>query len=319
MISHRSLVLALLFSTSYTLTACGSGGGGDIALDDLGTEIGEELCDHLTACGQFPDVASCRASTDFSVDQLIADEAAGLVDFDGGKARECINALRNNDCTLFGQFEEDDACDATFSGSVVLGGACFNSEVCAGDARCNGDETETCRPGTCVALEAVAGEGESCLDANCADGLDCNDSDVCVASPGPGDTCSSLSDCTNDSLCQLGADNTPGTCVALPSSGGTCDPNLGGEILGGRFSCLLVTDYCDPSDNTCKAKLLDGGDCSAVPYACINYAQCIEGACVAAPGIGDSCVVDGQPDCLGDLECDGGTCALAPAPAVCSL
>ena len=318
MTQHRSLVLALLLPLSSALLAC-DGGGGDIAIEDLGSEFADEFCESQTACGRFPDVASCKAAMNFSLEQLVADVEAGLVDYDGGKARECVDSFSANDCNLFGQMEENDACDATFTGSVALGGACFNSEVCAGDTSCDGEQSDTCTPGVCVAREPDVGEGQSCSESSCADELICNDSMICETRPALGESCASLFGCANGALCKLGEDSSPGTCVELPTTGNTCDPELGGEYLGGRFSCLLVSDYCDASDNTCKAKLPAGSDCSAASYGCVNYAQCIEGSCVASPGAGESCVVDGQPECLGTLNCTGGTCVPSLSEPICTL
>jgi hypothetical protein len=317
MTQHRSLVLAFLFSASSAFGACGGGGGGgDIALGDLEDEFANEICASLVACDQVPDIASCKESLGIDLSQLIADVEAGLVEYDGAQARECLNDFNITDCNLFEGIEESDACDATFSGSVAAGGSCFSDEVCAGDAECDGNDGESCTAGVCVAAEQLASVGQSCATVDCEDGLDCNDADVCEARPTIGDACESIFECA-DGICDLGPDNTPGTCVVLPTTGETCDPTLGG--FGGRFSCGFNTDYCDPSDNTCKAKQAPGSDCSAVEFSCVNYAACVEGTCQAEPGLGDSCVVDSQLSCLGDLDCEGGTCTAEPADPVCTL
>ncbi|MBL4633588.1 MAG: hypothetical protein JKY56_06940 [Kofleriaceae bacterium] len=321
--SAKQMGLSLSLGALLLASACG-GGGGDVKLEDLGTEVADTICSDQVKCGAFPDKASCIESTKINVDQLIAEVEAGLVTYDSSKAGECLDSLGGTDCTIFGsdQQENEEACDATFAGTIAIGGACITNESCAGEARCDQSNDETCTPGVCIAnvQEVDAKEGESCANLSCESGLRCDGSDICQPPTAAAAVCSSVEECVSGYICELGPDFTPGTCVKLPTSGETCDPAFGGEFFGGRISCLKSTDYCDPSDTTCKGKLSVGDACPAgLEFACVNYAVCVEATCTAKPRIGESCVDDSALGCLGGLNCENSVCAADPAPAVCTL
>lgn len=313
----RPLLLALLLSTSSVLAGCNDGSSGALTIDALSGALLEERCKWLTACGSFPDVTSCKESSADFLDQTVADVKAGLADFDSDRAQQCLDQFSDLDCTRFGPLEKTDLCDTTITGKVVLGGDCFSSSSCAGKAFCQSADSQTCTPGTCVAQIPAAIEGESCADIKCADGLHCDTDKICQIAPVLGEDCSGEPlECAR-SICELGASATaPGSCVALPTTGGTCDTS----VFGGRLSCLELTDFCDRDSSICTEKILPGGACSLLNFnSCVSYAECVGGTCVASPGLGDSCVIDGPIDCLGDLECVDNTCALGPKPALCSF
>lgn len=314
-----------LLVTVVLASGCGGGSGGDgIGINDLNDELRATICAGQVDCGFYPDTATCLESLGFDLDQLVAEVQAGIIGYDGDKAQECLDSQAAFECTIFGEDSvESPACDETFTGTIPLGGECVTDQSCAGLASCDGGDQEMCTTGMCVADEAEpadAQEGESCAEADCAQGLRCDDAERCVALAGPGEACAQFNHCVSGYICDLGPDLTPGTCVKLPTTGETCDPAFGGPSFGGRFSCLLITDYCDPSDTTCKGKLEPGEACGVgLENACVEYAECVEATCVAYPGLGDSCVVDSDLNCLGSLECQNGTCTAQPQPEVCPL
>ena len=303
--------------------ACGGGGGGGaIALSDLGEEVGESLCSDAVECGLYPTKQACLDSFGFDVSQLEADVAAGLVEYDGAKARECLNESTVSICNIGDGSDEQEpaACDETFTGSIALGGSCFSDEVCAGDAECEGFRTDDgCSAGTCIAAVPDPTLGQSCANESCADDLRCNEQQICEARGAAGATCTGFIDCASGLICEFGQDQTPGTCVALAATGGSCNPEIG----GGFFSaCLSTNDFCDAADSICKNRLTPGTSCASetLGNACVRYAECIEGSCVANLLLGEACVIDGAgPNCIGGLECDGAVCAADAPDPVCTL
>ena len=312
----------LLPTALLLVAACGGGGGGgSIAFEDLADEVGENLCSDAVECGLYPTKQACLDSFGFDLGQLEADLAAGLIEYDGAKARECLNASTVSICNLFDgeDGEEPAACDETFTGSIALGGSCFSDEVCAGDAECDGFRTEDgCTAGTCIAAVPDPAIGESCANASCADNLRCNAQQVCEERGSAGATCTGFDGCASGLVCEFGQDQA-GTCVALAATGAACNPEIGGSFFS---ACLSSNDFCDAADSTCKNRLAVGASCSGETQlrACVRYAECIEGSCVANLLLGEACIVDGAgPNCIGGLDCVGGVCAVEAPDPVCTL
>tara|TARA_R110002096_G_scaffold436085_1_gene667102 strand:+ start:20008 stop:20985 length:978 start_codon:yes stop_codon:yes gene_type:complete len=321
----RPIQVSTWISALLLAGACGGGGGGDIDVKDLGSELSDTICDAQIKCGAYPNKATCLEATRFEVDQLISDVEAGLINYDGAKARECVNSvldLFGADCTRFPSGPgNESACDEAFEGTIALGEACFTDESCAGSASCSGSGGETCTQGVCEASEpepAEAAEGESCTETECEFGLYCNPDDVCTALHEPAEACPDFFSCVSGYICDLGPDFTPGTCVEMPDTGDTCDPEFGGPFVGGQLSCLRITDYCDPADTKCKTKLSPGSACGE-GLLCADYAECVDDACVARPRLGEACEVDSELTCLGDLDCASGTCVAEPSDPVCAF
>ena len=105
-----------------------------------------------------------------------------------------------------------------------------------------------------------------------------------------------------------------GTCVRPAATGETCDPAQG----FGFMSCARSDNWCDSTDNTCKNKPVVGEACNVEVDNCIDYAYCDGGTCAAAPGVGAACVIDGNVDCLGDLECVNSVCTAEAPDPVCN-
>lgn len=316
------LPLLLTATLLFTGMACGGGGGGggSIALDDLGDEVADVLCKEAVECGAFPSEQACRDTLTIDQGQIIADVEAGLVEYNGDKARECLNSVDFSVCNqLSNDTTEPAACDETFVGSITLGGACHSSEACAGDAYCEGRSAEACSAGTCVARDARPTAGQNCANQPCADGLRCNDDQICAARTAAGAACTRINECVSGYVCELGVDQTPGTCIALADTGGSCNPEIGGTFF---HACLKSGDFCDATDSTCKARLAVGASCATeeLSNACLIYAECIDGSCESEILIGETCVVDGPgPGCIGGTDCVGGVCAAEPVDMVCSL
>ncbi len=320
----KPLVLFLTFGSALLFTSSCSGDGRDIKVEDLASEAANTVCNTQVECGIYPDKATCLESINGGLNQLVAEVEAGIITYNSAKAGECVDSLGGFDCNIFssGQAEDREACEATFVGTIALGGACFTSQSCEGHAICDQGSVRTCSVGVCIAdvREADANEGESCANVRCEFGLICDDSNVCQEPAGPAEACAGFEECISGYICELGPDRSPGTCVKLPTTGGTCDPAFGGETLEGRLSCFRSTDFCDLSDMTCKGKLPVGTACTmGLENACVNYAECIEATCTAKPSLGENCVVDSQLDCVGELACENGTCIGEPEIVVCPV
>ncbi len=322
---HLKLILQRILPTALVLaaTACGGGGGGGggaISIEDLEEEVAQALCADAAECGLSPTVQACLDSFGPEQGQILADVAAGLVEYDGSKARECLESSGISICNLFSNTAETlAACDETFTGSVPLGGSCFSDEICAGDSECDGAEADSCSAGTCVAGQANDALGQSCTNTSCASGLRCSEQEVCEALGGAGDTCNGFGECAAGLVCERGGDQTPGTCIALVATGGSCNPEIGGFFFS---ACLNKNDYCDASDSTCKNRLAPGASCAGETLgdACVRYASCQSGSCVANLLVGESCVIDGGgPECLFGLDCEGGVCAADDPDPICTL
>lgn len=302
--------------------ACGNGGR-EIKVEDLASEAANAACDTQVECGVYPDTSTCLESIDLGVGQLVAEVEAGIITYNSAKAGECVDSFGGFDCDIFSsdQAENREACEAIFVGTIALGGDCFTSESCEGEAICDGDSVGACIPGICVAnaQEVEANEGESCSNVRCKFGLFCDGSDICQPPAGPAEACSGFEKCISGYICELGPDRTPGTCLKLPTTGETCDPAFGGESLDGRLSCFRSTDFCDRSDTTCKAKLSVGVACAGPENVCVNYAECVEATCTTKPSLGESCIVDSRLDCMGELNCENGICVSEAQEASCPV
>ena len=295
---------------------CGSG------ISGFADELEDAVCAAQVECRDFLDMNSCLDATVFDLGQLVAGEAAGRVVFNADQTRDCIDMLARAagcDYPEVTQDEIDAACDGVFTGTVELGGECFDNEECLGESSCDLPcDSDQCCSGTCVADEIAepVAIGEDCSAAECVAGAYCGEAEICVAVGNEGEACPNTGSsngakyCAGDLFCD-GYDLGPHTCVRPAAEGEECNPTL-------WRPCGRRDLWCSRTDNTCQIKKEAGETCDfeAFDKECAGYAPCFYDVCVARPRINQSC--DAAVDtCSGDLVCDSGHCRLPEADPVC--
>ena len=316
-----SLVLA---STLLFFAACGGGGGGSTAnVRDFMDSTHDSLCEFQVRCGAFPDVATCKEVTFQSTEQatIIADVEAGRVDYDSGKAGDCLSVIDGLTCDTASLLDSTlgETCGAVFTGHAAIGAACVNDEQCVEGSACqkgsgcNG--SDACCAGTCAAVLGgeVALGGDCSQNQNCVAGAYCGSGQTCVARiTEEGAACDSFSACAAPLVCNLDFTTGMGTCYKPVARGETCDPQV---LLG---PCADIADFCDQASMTCKARGKDGEACNVEDnQSCVAYASCDNGTCKNKPATGEACVDTSSSACLGDLTCTAMVCTAPPAATAC--
>ncbi len=324
--------MAHLVGTLALATGMGcDGSGGSIPFDQLEPSLFGAVCHLQVLCGTFPDAATCMSSEyarQHLFETLGQDIASGKVDYDGGKARACVdtlNALSSCDRSALAALNLDPICgqDAVFKGTVAVGGACFFSEECAAGGTCQRTDTsctsDQCCAGTCLAPAPVPVGGDcSVVGATCVSGSVCvydgstsPPTETCQTPGGVGAPCVSVSSCSNPLYC----DATSKTCQSPVATGGACDPSIG------SLGCNDANDRCDPTTMICTTRLGLRSACDPTNSACVSYAVCdaTTSTCVERPVTGASCDPTNGPSCLG-TTCDATTmiCTLPVAGGACS-
>jgi len=258
--------------------------------------------------------------------------AAGNMSFDAAEGQRCIDALANGACNLDAP---NSACDKVFVGNLPVGGACTQSDECAGGGYCN--DTLAC-PGVC---EGGLSAGTPCTDASgvCQSGLTCLPEGVCGARQANGEPCANNSECESY-YCDDDDDDGAGLCANAPQG---FSKTLG-EVCEESYYCAADL-YCDVAATvpSCAPAAKIGEACvrDDIDKSCVRAAYCLleadevqgvcvervplHGACAASnecavgvcdggtcekhSGLGEPCVTDAR--CF-DV-CDGGVCAIAPA------
>ena len=224
----------------------------------------------------------------------------GSVIFDNLVAKQCLDDFAKSECGVVSL----PSCDLVFVGTIPNGGACTDTQECAGDAHC---QLDSC-PGTCQANPTM---GQSCLDsARCGADLACNADNVCDLP------------LANGEPCQTGDNCASGYCRSVDGVR-TCDDlteyfSLARDApCDGLFTCqkglycpitLGEAPVCTPVANLGQA-------CTSLPYdtACVDGAYCATtsgdasgaGTCVAQTALGGTCTQ--ARECMTGV-CDGGTC-----------
>lgn len=254
---------------------------------------------------------------------------AGTTSFDAAAAKRCVDELAASEC---GATLSAPACDEVFVGQVPIGGACTESDECAGSAYC--EDTLMC-PGTCAAsLDA----GADCASGGeCETGLVCTAAGVCGAVKATGETCNSGVECQTR-YCHYTA--SEGRCAEAPRQfvkalGEPCESALEcavglycPESTAGARSCVAAVGAGEPcqllsvgstcvreaycaiestdTEGVCVERIPLGGACT-LSEACVT-GICDGGACVKHSGLGEPCVTSER--CFG--VCEAGACALPP-------
>jgi len=296
--STKSLIFAVLISA----VACdGSGNSnGDIALEDLDTELEIAACETLVLCERYPDIASCLESIVISADQERESIKAGRLVYNAINAQQCIDEVTTTNCPAFSKATSRESCEDMFTGTVDIGGDCLSSEECVADAFCDGITVFTCTQGVCVGRSRL---GESCSTLPCVSGTHCAD-DICVPNQvlaEVGEACEGFFDCNDSSFC------LDETCIAFPRTGEAC-----GAFFN-EASCGDSRNYCGEfadAPTTCKPKLGVGEACPVESEdVCVAYATCENEVCVALSKLGEGCSIrDGDSPCLENLTCDQRVC-----------
>ncbi len=298
-----ALVVGLLVS------GCGGDSSSGVPIEELSADLAASYCEGRVECGAFSDHATCMSAGFlhlplYPLDQLIAGVATGRLEYDASAAQECIDALTAPNCSFVGApVDPQGACERVFAGTVALGADCYANQECVGEADCPNFDIRSCVVGTCAALPAVAGEGESCNGNTCDTGLYCDSVLRCVPFLAAGQACGTGDQCVEGFYCETINVDSP-VCTMIPDTNEAC-----------VFFCRQYGDYCGP-DDTCQPKLLVGSDCAGSFNACVSYAACVSDVCVGRPTVGEPCQPLDAP-CMGGLSCPNGVCEAWPMDAVC--
>jgi len=303
-----------------------------VALADLCATFADALCSLYMRCGYVSAselngcktvLADCGAPT--------AEVNANRIAYDGAQAACCFKRVKQDDSCQVGlaAFSFDPSCKAMFAGKVPVGGDCYMSNDCAGNARCN---VSTC-PGKCQSQVVANTIPDPCLGEPCVAGQACATGLVCVVNgdagtrtcqlpPKLGESCDvATAACDGTSTCDFDFDAGTARCVAPKTAGGSCyyDANCaaGFYCQGASFTdrvagmCTATTPLgavCDPNDAVVCGRL----------YAC----QVGTSRCGSDPKVGELCsmsydtCVDSYCAAIGDAGL--GICtALLPGGAVC--
>jgi hypothetical protein len=302
-------------------TACG---GSSVSVNDLTKEYVKSYCEYQVRCGYAPDAKTCEASITLdNNDFLTAVDGVdmGKIDYDSGAAGDCLDAVAGQSCNFEGFHDNSQqACGEIFTGKTAQGGACFTNFECAGGASCvatdsNCDSSTTCCPGTCGAPATTVASGGACGDNDtCADGTYCkppasgSGDGVCTAYVTmEGAACDAFEACANPMICDIFLDMP--VCEKPAAAGATCNPDA-------LLPCVDLRQHCDMTSMKCVDALADGGACMS-SSECKNGSSCVNMVCTADLKAGAACMADMGADCMGDLECTNGTCALPPTGMSC--
>ena len=325
-----------------------------IAIGDLNARLARADCDHYTRCHLYDSVDRCLgyATPGPITGSIEAAVAAGLVDYDGEQAAECVAEHDDLSCSLndlLVKVQPSALCRGVLRAGRKLGDACAldaecDSRNCVGANNCNSD---TCCVGTCVearhlsglmgncsgiecapdlwcdnnfTCEALLPQGAFCYDlGSCASGLDCADG-RCQPTPHEGDTCLFQDDVGLPPTCgvQLGlaCDQRTETCEPSLGLGAPCDP--GSDFPGLAVDrCATGWLRCDPDTKVCTEFPKVGEPCTSL---CEPHAYCWASG-EGSPAVCLPLVDDGSP-CTFDQECASFSCStmtqLCVEPAVCT-
>ena len=126
------------------------------------------------------DLGNCRdtaLAAGGDIDRIKDALEAERVVFDQERFERCEQAIASATCN-----ESLSACDTLFEGTVEAGGGCFIDEECAdgdGEGSCTASDDQC---GVCEVfpIEPEAELGASCEELSCADGLECDEENICV-------------------------------------------------------------------------------------------------------------------------------------------
>jgi hypothetical protein len=307
MTQHRHAYLLVA-----ALAACGGGSGLDV--HDYFARLHEARCRGQVACKEYPDLASCLATSwdplaSRQHDAVAAGVDAGKIHFNADAAQRCLDGLPAV-CQLTGDQPSpvEAACLEAFTGAVPEGSPCFLDEecvegsagACVPPASC---PANTCCAGTCAGVVVLQTPiGAACSSPNyreCVVGAYCETTNLCTAALPAGAACPSA----RPGICATGYCFN-NVCVTPAASGATCDPANSG------VACSDFAEVCDPQRLKCIPLRAVGETCSRQSQvaACVTLAICgSAGTCVARGKPGDACDPTVSQACLDGAACDTAT------------
>jgi hypothetical protein len=222
--------------------------------------------------------------------------AAHKLDYDGERAKQCVDATAKQSCDLTAHDSHvaPTACAQMFAGKVAGGDSCSIDAECA-SGTCELPATcpeKGCCVGACRPAQAPGKAGDPCAKAHdCVDGLVCGSDKMCHVPAAVGMPCGSDREC-GDGLGCIGASSLmPGACRALPHVGEPC-PYL---------RCAEENLRCDDTKtHTCVTLGLTGDPCPA-SIECSSGLECelATHLCRELPTLGMPC----DSTCGGDSFC----------------
>jgi hypothetical protein len=307
-IASTSIVAAVAISC---FGACGSSDvRPPVPIDDLARLLADALCNNIGPCCEqagFPhEPGQCHVTAETELRSEIEEFRSPHVAYDADAARACVDAYASVMKSCGNDDAIEDACGQVFAGTLMAGQTCANSAECvrrtscqdpdsSGVRRCiasaptvHGKLGDACRA-TCTELEggfscsgfAGPGGGDAGTPgtASCFtnDGLYCDATFTCVATPGLNEPCTVNTVCAGDAFC----DN--GRCAAKRTSG-PCAQFDG--------ACAEAA-YCDVAAQQCQLKKSTGAPCAAFDE-CKSPDRCTDGVCRTP-------TVVSEKACRGDL------------------
>lgn len=315
---------------------------GPVSESDSQDEVSDRLCYAYEECncGELAGVSlnGCETGLGFAWQGVTEDARMEGLTYDGDCLSKRLNVMLDRGCetiepgnSLFcgeencliyhGDKKEGEECEGGVSqanceqGLVCLGTCqkpcqntgfdipegdlCFDSEIpfsglCAEGLICDRES------GLCA---STPGEGETCVQGQCGEGLRCASMGTelqCIVPKATGEACTTATECAS-AVC------TPGdqTCGDFPAVGEMCV----GYCADGA-TCAIAADAQQLTCQTIPAK---GEPClTQTLEACADGLVCLNDTCSDPPGEGKSCVsTNGLPvQCAGDLICGAKLCSL---------
>ncbi len=269
-----------------------SSGGPFVAVDQIQDAYRAAECQHLVACHELPDQATCLATNLFPslfVDvHLTHGVLAGTVRYNGAVVARCFAQLAASSCNLGDVANRrpiEQCLRGAFAGTLGDGVACTTPEACASAVcgACTGEDSccaNTCTGSTPAAPAAPLPLGAACQLTRfdpCAVGTYCAlATGMCTALEPAGTHCTETRQCGDRLQCDVFGTQT---CLEEPHAIQPCPTGLCGD----------EGTYCG-SDQICHLVALAGQSCAAgeqcTPYAPCNTAT---GLCTPYPATNEDC------------------------------
>ncbi len=223
-----------------------SGGGGPIAIEDLGMRLGDVSCQKMFECctdaeimKQFMNITymgqpistedQCVAYTvaffnGLALPQWQASIAAGRMEYDANAAGDCVAASASLSCADYGALSSGNA-------NTSLAGTCrpFLIPKVANDGACSHDDE--CTSGNCVTTS-------SSMDG------------TCKPMPAAGEACSGS--CVDGYYCGFASGQTTETCIAVEANGTQCTSS--DECMSGYCDSTVAPRVCGTQALTCDGR-----------------------------------------------------------------
>lgn len=284
--------------------------------DCIGSDVSFINCDEIPI-NVFGDLRPTAAKV--VIAQAVA---AGRTQWNPMAAKQCVDMLTANGCSIFKNDSDVFARCTALTGAVNNGQLCQNDIECATPgARCEQTPNTNGNPCTDFTCRAPVPAGTMCINgAFCRPEDHCvyrfQGADISVCSAGnPGDLCDSDEDCDLGNFCNGGMNNgsAMGICTAAKAAGSTCKTD---EECMGELACVgnfgAVNGICRDV-RVANAPMCDA---NSFAYACHGHQVCetpgsnMIGMCRPAANLGQTCnVMNGVASYCGFfMSCEGGLC-----------